>query len=96
MPRSDGFTMPFARTFSRNEYDSEHVQLFLRDVADHVLCTNIATEDRFSRARRHIYSAHGNSPSPATVAADHMLSEWKAHWTTAKARWANLVSCDIE
>ena len=50
---------------------------FLRLLFESTPASNIHSENRFSRCRSQIVSAHGNPALPSTLAAAHMLSEAK-------------------
>ena len=50
---------------------------FLRLLFESTLASNVHSENRFSRCRSQIVSAHGNPVLPSTLAAAHMLSEAK-------------------
>lgn len=75
VPVTDGFTLQFKQKFPSQEAAlSAEAVLFVKDSFALCAASNIITEDRFARSRRH---GHPNQ-NVLTVCSDHMLSEWKA------------------
>eukprot|EP00969_Alexandrium_andersonii_P299813 13254212-Alexandrium_andersonii.AAC.1 len=63
-------------------------EAFLADVFAMVPGCNIKTETRFGRIKVHSRFAAFQHPSPAVVAADHILSETLTMLRSAEERWA--------
>ena len=60
---------------SQDELLSEEYLAFLTDAFAHCPVSNMPTEFRFARTRRHQSSCHSKALAAATVAAKHVLSE---------------------
>lgn len=72
-----------AKAATVQDLQSTGMKQFLSDAFQMCEPTNIKSEDRFSRTRRQTDSCQGNWPSPSTVAAGHMLSEFESHFKQA-------------
>ena len=94
IPSTDGFTMNLKRTLATpgNIRDATTLE-FIRETFRMVPNSNIQTECRFARCRRHADSCQGRSPGIGTVCANHVLSEVKAMHHTAQERSGAQSSC---
>eukprot|EP00969_Alexandrium_andersonii_P271194 11986315-Alexandrium_andersonii.AAC.1 len=93
---SDGFTEPFKRTARLAEATFATAdRQYIRDVFSMALNSNIAVEDRFARARRHLMPSQGNDPHASTMASNHALAEWRAMHEACKRKLAPQVSLAV-
>lgn len=87
VPRSDGFSLPYIRLHgSREAMLSESSTSLLRDTFQACPCTNLSTEDRFARHRRHVHACQGHTQTAPAVASQHALSEFRAMYASALMR----------
>ena len=87
-PRNDGLSWTLHR-IGRDDLMDENVLQLLRDVFQQTPLTNIITEDRFARHRRHAQQPGGHAATPSTHASNHMVSEFRALWENTKAAHRN-------
>jgi len=93
VPPRDGFTWPLRATVCyAADLQSAETIAFLQDTFRQVPLTNIITEDRFSRHRRHVTPSAGHAPSLATIAASHMLSELRSMYAMSCEHWDSVSS----
>ena len=87
-PATDGLTWPL-RVLMREPHEllTDEVKALLRDVFVMTPPTNVITEDRFGRSKRHMMTAQGRAPAPPTIASDHCLSEHRAMYSKALESW---------
>ena len=83
-PPNDGLSWVL-HTIGRDDLMDENLLQLLRDVFQQTPLTNIITEDRFARHRRHAQQSGGHAATPSTHASNHMVSEFRALWENAKA-----------
>lgn len=82
VPASDGLSLPLRQACrNKQEMQSPQVRQLLLDVFQMCDASNIRTEDKFARSRRH---GQGKSPAPATICSNHVLSEFAAMYHLAR------------
>lgn len=82
VPPSDGLSLPLRQSRgSEQELWSPEVRRLLTDIFHMCDASNIRTEDKFARARRHQL---GKSPAPATICANHTIAEFASLYRVAK------------
>lgn len=87
IPRHDGLTWPLrGHILQKESLRSGVIKTLLQDLLQCIPASNILTEDRFARVRRHADSNSGHAASPGTTAANHVLSEFSAMFETAVQR----------
>jgi hypothetical protein len=59
----------------------------LTDLFERVPLSNIVTEDRFARHRKHTQAANGHAAEPSSIAASHVLSELRCLYINAARNW---------
>ena len=78
-----GFTMKLVRRFPTvDELQGVAYTDFIRDFFECCPDNNIGIEFRFGRARHQVDSCGGKSPTPATLASNHVLAEVAAQYDT--------------
>ena len=65
-------TFPSAPTLLTDEG-----MFFLHKLFLHIPCTNVQSENRFSKQTRHAHSSMGSAPEPGTLECNHVLTESK-------------------
>jgi hypothetical protein len=91
-PHHDGLTLPLRRrTETLGDVRATGNIAFLQDILLRTPASNILTEDRFARVRRHAESNSGRAVAPSTVAAHHLLSEFSAMFESAEQAWRQVL-----